>query len=102
MGGFTPFWGSPVKDLITTLDVEAEVGEGNRAGSGLAGDEVPSTLIPQLLPLLPLLPAPLALLVPGLGGKRRIGWVSEPQGAEKPQIPTVLGGKSQIPAILGP
>lgn len=66
MGFFLPhFWGYlPVEDLIAALNVEAEVGEGNRAGARLAGNQVPGPVIPQLLPLLPFLPAPLALLIP--------------------------------------
>lgn len=56
---------SPVKDLLPTLDVESEVREGDGGGVRVAGQEVPRPLVIHLLPLFSLLPAPLALLVPG-------------------------------------
>lgn len=56
---------SPVQHLFPALDIETEVGKGQRSRVAIAGQEIPRPLILHLLPLLPLLPAPLALLIAG-------------------------------------
>lgn len=69
----TPKSTVPVQDLLAALHVEPEVREGHRGGVGVSGQQVPRPLVVHLLPLFPLLPPPLALLVPAATaeGKRR-------------------------------
>ena len=65
----------PVEHLLPALHVKAEVGEGDGGRVRVAGQQVPRPLVLHLIPLLPLLPAPLALLVPA---ERREGRTSIP------------------------
>ena len=55
----------PVQDFITALHVKPEVREGDGHRSVFPRDEVPGSVVRHLLALLSVLPAPLALLVPG-------------------------------------
>ena len=58
-------WPLPVQDFIPALHVKPEVREGDGHRSVFPSDEVPGSVIRHLLALLSVLPAPLALLVPG-------------------------------------
>lgn len=58
----------PVQDFISTLHVKPEVRKGHRDGTVFPSDEVPGSVICHLLAFLSVLPAPLALLIPGRRG----------------------------------
>lgn len=59
--------------------------EGQRVGVAVPGQEVPGPLVVHLLPLFPLLPAPLALFVPARERKKTQNLLKQthPNGARK-------------------
>lgn len=59
----------PVQNFIPALHVKPEMRKGNGDGTVFPSNEVPGSVICHFFPFLSVLPAPLALLVPGRLGR---------------------------------